>query len=262
MFLQTEKLTKTQKKETIDRLFSSSTPSLDFYLMMTLSTIIIAMGLMLNNVAVIIGGMLIAPMLFPILSLSMGVVTGYPKLIQRGGVVIIQSILIIAVMSLLISLLFIEKELNPEIISRSVPSFAFLIIAFASGAAVAYAVTKPNISEVLPGVAITVSLVPPLASAGISLAFLKLQMALGAIQLFALNLVGIVFAAMIVFALMNFYEAKEQIHKKIKAEEKKRDEINEKKEFENIKEIETTLKEATKALKKKLDHHNGNGKKK
>ncbi len=250
MLLKAEKLTKTQKKETINRLFEDSSPSLSFYLMLVLSSIIVSIGLILANIAIIIGGMLIAPILFPMLSLSMGITVGYPKLMRRAAIVIFQSIITVIVLSLAISLLFIEKELNPEIITRTIPNLAYFIIAIASGAAVAYAVARPNVSDVLPGVAISVALIPPLAASGISIAFLEFDMAVGAIGLFGINFIGIIFAAIFVFAIMNFYEAREQAQKKIKAEEKEIKEAQEEKELESLKEIKKNIQEAAKFIKK------------
>ncbi|MBD3270125.1 TIGR00341 family protein [Candidatus Peregrinibacteria bacterium] len=249
MILKPEKISKTQKKETVNKLFEYSTPTWDFFLMMALSSIIITIGLLQSNVPVIIGGMLIAPMLYPILSLAMGIVVGYPKLMRRSALVILQSIFAITIISFVVALLFLEKDLNTEITSRTLPNLAFFIIAICSGGAVGYSIAKPNINEVLPGVAITVSLVPPLSVSGIGLAFLKMDFAIGAIGLFFLNLAGIVFAAIFVFAVMNFYETKEQVKKKIRAEEKEIEEVNLEKQQESIKNIEKTLKEATKILK-------------
>lgn len=255
MIIFPENLSKKTKKETINRVFEFSAPSLDFYLMLILSGIIVSLGLIFNNIPVVIGGMLIAPMLFPILSLAMGIVVGYPKLMKRGAIVVFNSIIIVSVIALIISLIVIDKNINGEILSRTTPNLGYFIIALVSGGAVAYSFARPNLSEVLPGVAITVSLVPPLAAIGISISILNASMIIGALSLFFLNLLGIIFAAIFVFATMNFYEAKEEIVKKIKAEEKIIEKAAKEKEEEvtqdTLEELQKNLKEATKLLKDK-----------
>lgn len=219
MILKSKRLTKKQKEDAVHKLFEDSTPNYDFYLMLVLSGMIITFGLLLSNVAVVIGGMLVAPILSPILSMSMGIIMSDIKLIRRSGQVIIQSVLLVIAISLVSSLLTVNRELNVEIISRAYPNLYYLLIAIFSGVAVAYAIVKPQMSETLPGVAITVALIPPLAAIGVALSFLDWNIAIGALGLFALNLVGIIFAAMVVFALLNFYEVKKSIKDKIKAEE-------------------------------------------
>jgi len=254
MILKCSKMTKTQKTQIVEKLFHESTPNYDFFLMLLLSSIIVALGLLSNNLAVVIGGMLVAPILSPILSFSMGIVVGDHKLMKRAGLVIIQSMLIISFISFIVSLLTLGREMNIEILSRGNPSLIYFLIAVFSGAAVAYALVRPCVSEVLPGVAISVSLIPPLAVLGIAISFLEWEMVIGALGLFLLNLMGIVFAALIVFAIFKFYEVKEAIEKKIKAEEKIIKDEQKEKDKEHIEEIAKTVKEATEILKeKKID---------
>ncbi|MFC1613339.1 TIGR00341 family protein [Patescibacteria group bacterium] len=251
MILKCAKLTKIQKAQIVEKLFHESTLDYDFLLMLILSSIIVALGLLSNNLAVVIGGMLVAPILSPILSFSMGIVVGDHKLMKRAGVVIIQSILMIAFVSFIVSLLTLGRSMNTEILSRGYPSLIYFLIAVFSGAAVAYALVRPCVSEVLPGVAISVSLIPPLAVLGIGISFLEWNIVIGALGLFLLNLMGIIFAALIVFAIFRFYEVKDAIEKKIKAEEKMLKEEKKEKDKEHIEEIAKTVKEATEILKEK-----------
>lgn len=251
MLLKPTKLTKVQKRETVNKLLEESTPTYDFFLMLVLASIIVTIGLLLSNAAVIIGGMLVAPILFPILSLSMGIVVGDIKLIKRAGAVIIQSVVVATLISLFISLLFIRKEITPELISRIYPNLAYFLIAFVSGGAAAYALARPSLSAILPGVAVSVSLIPPLAAVGVSITFLSWEMTVGTAGLFFLNLIGIVFAGLIVFAVLKFYEVKEVIEKKIKAEEAVIKEEQKEKEKEKIEELEKRVREAEEILKEK-----------
>ncbi|MBT4277755.1 TIGR00341 family protein [Candidatus Falkowbacteria bacterium] len=249
MLIQPEKVTKIQKRHTFEALFRDSTPSYDFFLMLILSAILVAIGLLINNAVVVIGGMLVAPILSPILSFSMGMVVGDVKLMKRSGEVILQSILIVVVVSLVISFLTINRELTPEIFSRAHPSLAYFLIALFSGLAASYSLVRPNLSEKLSGVAISVALIPPLASLGIAFSFFDVRVIVGSLGLFALNLVGIILAALVVFAIFKFYEVKESIEKKIKAEERIIKEEEKEKTQEKIEEIEKQVKEATEFLK-------------
>jgi len=251
MILKPVKLTKAQKTQTVEKLFHESTPNCDFFLMLILSTIIVTLGLLMNNIAIVIGGMLVAPILSPILSLSMGVVVGNQKLMKRSGLVILQSMSLIVLISLIMSFLAIHKEITPEIVARAYPSLAYFLIGLFSGGAVAFAMVRPSLSETLPGVAISVSLIPPLSALGIAISFFEWNMAIGALGLFLLNFIGIVFAALFVFAILRFYEVKEAIDKNIRAEERVMLEEKREKDKEKIEEIEKTVKEATEFLKEK-----------
>jgi len=251
MILKSEKLTKIQKAETVNKLFYGSTPSYDFFLMLVLASVIVALGLLMNNIPVVIGGMLVAPILSPILSFSMGIVVGNHKLMKRSALVILQSVFIIILISFIISFLSLDRQLTPEILSRSYPSVAYFLIAVFSGAAVAYALVRPKISEALPGVAITVSLIPPLAVFGIALSFFEWKIAIGSLGIFFLNLIGIIFASLVVFAILRFYEVKETIEKKIKAEEQTIEKEKKEREEEKIEEIEKRVIEAAEILKER-----------
>ncbi len=248
MFLKFEKLAKTQKKDCVNQLFNESCLDFDFFLMLILSASIIAIGLLINSVAVIIGGMLITPILSPMLIFAMGIVVGDAKLMKRSLLIVLWSILLVVFISFTMALLATDKEITSELLSRAHPSLAYFLIAMLSGLAVSYALVVPSTSEVLPGVSISVALMPPLATVGIALAFFNWNMAVGALSLFFLNLIGIIFASIIVFSLMNFHEVKDEIEKKIRAEEKEINKEKKEKAVGDFKKLEATVKEATKVL--------------
>lgn len=97
-----------------------------------------------------------------------------------------------------------EVTRNSQILSRTSPTLIDLIIALASGAAGTFATSREDVSDALPGVAIAVSLVPPLAVVGICLSARAFTMALGAFVLFLTNLLAIVVAALALFAVMGY----------------------------------------------------------
>ncbi len=214
-------LAERDKTKAIDRLITESTPRQEFFLMILLSILMATFGLLIENSAVIIGSMLIAPMLYPILGVSLGVVMSDGRLISRSFYTIFKSTIISVLGAILITWFFgLDIELGKEFISRTEPSIIYGTIAFISGLAASFALVKPDLSETLPGIAISVSLIPPLAATGIGIAKLDWAVASGAIIMFLLNMAGIVFASMIVFSLMNLY-VKRNIVKKIITREKK-----------------------------------------
>ncbi len=251
MFIKPEKVTKIQKRNTFDKLFQDSTPTYDFYLMLILSAVIVASGLLVDNAVVVIGGMLVAPLLSPILSFAMGMVVGDIKLMKRSSEVIFQSMIVVILISIIASFFMLDKNLTQEILDRTKPSLAFFLIALFSGVAGAYSLVRPNLSEKLSGVAISVSLIPPLATVGIGFSFLDGKIIAGSLELFLLNLLGIILAAIIVFAFFRFYEVKDVIEKKIKAEERVIEAEEKQKTKEKIEILEKQVKEATKILKEK-----------
>ncbi len=251
MLIKPDKVTKKRKRETFEKLFKDSAPSYDFFLMLVLSAILVSIGLLINNSIVIIGGMLVAPILFSVLSFSMGIVVGDIKLMKRSGEIILQSLLIVVVVSLVISFLTIDKKLTLEIFSYAQPSLAYFLIAFFSGLAAAYSLVRPNLSEKFSGVAISVSLIPPLSALGIAFSFLDFKVIAGSFELFFLNLIGVIFASLIVFSVFKFFEVKDSIEKEIKAEEKIFQEEEKEKKKEKIEELTKQVKEAAKILKEK-----------
>ncbi len=253
MIIQSAPLTKAQKEEAAEKIFDHSTPSVDFYLMLALSAIIVTLGLLINSPAVVIGGMLIAPILSPILSFALGIVIGDKRLIRRSGIVVIFSSLAVVGISFFIALLTIQKEIASEIASRTAPSMAYLLIAIVSGGAVAYALIKPKLSEILPGIAISVALIPPLATIGIALSFFEGKMSVGAFELFLVNLVGIILAASAVFSFMKLYEVRGVVEKKIQVEEKAVQKEQEEKNKEHLEAMEKTVAEVQELLNEQKD---------
>ncbi len=203
-------LTEEDKNEAIKRLIEESTPRDDFFLLSVLSVLMAVFGLLIDSVAVIIGSMLIAPLLSPILGVSLGVVMADPKLIFRSLLTIGKAVVWTVPAAAIATLLFssqagLDAGLNAEIISRTEPSVVAIAIAIVAGAAASFAMIKPHLNASLPGVAISVAIIPPLAVTGIGLARLDWAMMTDSFILFVVNGIAIIFASMIIFSLMNLY---------------------------------------------------------
>lgn len=200
-------LSEKNKSDAVENLIENSTPSKDFFLMVILSILMATFGLLLDSAAVIIGSMLIAPMLYPVLSLALGITISNPKLISRSFYTIIKSLAFGISGAALIALFFSGEDygMTDEILARTEPSLAYAGIAVIAGLAASFAVVKPKISEVLPGIAISVALIPPLAVTGIGIASFDWEIISSSFILLVINIAGIVFSSMIVFSMMNLY---------------------------------------------------------
>lgn len=221
-------LSEKDKTRAIEWLIGGSTPRQDFFVMIVLSVLMATFGLLINNSAVIIGSMLIAPMLYPILSLSLGIIMSDTQLIARSFSTTLKSTGLGIGAAFLAALFFHKGELTSEIILRIQPSLPHIAIAIVAGFAGSFAFVKPQLSETLPGIAISVALIPPLAVVGIGLAQFNWTIISQSMILFVVNIIGIVFASMITFSMMDFYmkrqEAKETaIKEDLKIEKEKKE---------------------------------------
>ena len=191
--------------------------------MMVLSILTASFGLLTNSSAVIIGSMLIAPLLYPVLSLSLGVIMSDFSLISRSFWTLAKSLALGVTASFLASLALSTQftGITSEIAARAEPSLISMIVAIIAGFAASFALVKPQLNETLPGIAISVSLIPPIAVIGIGIAEFDWNLISGSFLLFAVNTIGIVFASMTTFSLMNFYSQKHEASREIKKEERK-----------------------------------------
>ncbi len=205
-----QKLTSTRKTELLDYLKESSSPGVDFFVLIVLSCTIATLGLVSDSAAVIIGAMLVAPLMTPILGLSMASINGHSRLFRRSLAALTEGAGLAVLLSLILTLIAyrlpfgIQARIPDEVMARTSPSPIDLGIALAGGAAAAYALAHPRLTAALPGVAIATALMPPLCTVGIGIAFLNPAIFLGALLLFVTNLVTIAFAGIVTFAAMGF----------------------------------------------------------
>ncbi|MBU1557927.1 DUF389 domain-containing protein [Patescibacteria group bacterium] len=217
-------LEESDKVNAVERLISHSTPSQDFFFMMALSVLTAVLGILLESVAIVIGSMLIAPLLSPILSLSLGVTTADSDLMNRSLLTIVKSLFVGVSVSAVATLLFAGGKLPETLIISSEPSLLYVAVAIVAGFAASFALVKPKLNETLPGVAIAVALVPPISLIGIGIAQWSWITITEAFLLFGLNALGIIFAGMVTFSLMNFYTKKKVVENVIVKEDKKLEE--------------------------------------
>ena len=216
-------ITRTEQYKTIDELFKRSQSNTVYYTLLVLSIIIIASGLLVNNASIVIGGMLVTPVLTPILVIALGLVVGEVGAIKSVAVLMGRSFALIVVVSAILALLFGVSKSSQILENTFRAAVIYFVMAAASGAAATFAWIRKEIAEVLPGIAIAVSLVPPLSLVGIWLSVLDLATARFYFLVFFSNLVGIILGSFIVFSLLKFYKAEGKVLAKGKEIEKEQE---------------------------------------
>jgi len=192
-----------------------SIPAFSFFFILAISAVIATLGLLASSAAVVIGAMIIAPLMSPIIAVSYGLVARRLPLTSRSLFTVLAGTLLTIGVAFLITEAIGWKLAGPEVIARMKPSLLDLGVALAAGAAAAYAYTRPGVSSALAGIAIAVALVPPLCTVGITLAMgeemsVEIGLALdnytpkGPFLLYLTNFLGIVFAGGLVFFLQYY----------------------------------------------------------
>lgn len=169
--------------------------------MLGLSVVIAVMGLSTDSATLVIGAMLIAPLMTPILGLSAAITLTLGRHASRAAITVLLASAGAIGLAWGVSLLLpvSERTLTHEVLVRTSPDIRDLVIAFAAGAAGAYATVKEDISAALPGVAVAVALLPPLSAVGYALASSRPELAGGALLLFTANLFAVLLAGIGVF---------------------------------------------------------------
>lgn len=228
---------------TVQELIDHSRPSFSYYVLLIVSTVIITAGLLLNNSAIVIGGMLVTPLLTPTLVIALGISVGDIHLITRVLKFVGISFLYVLISGLILTVIFGSPD-ELVLISDSLrTSILYFVVAVSAGIAATLAWIDKETSEVLPGIAIAVSLVPPLAMIGIGFGSLQLDIAASFFTIFILNVFGIIMGSLTVFSLSKFNNVgevikdkneeiivEEHLHKLEKEEEKKEHQPEQKKQ--------------------------------
>ena len=175
-----------------------------FTVMLTLSVVVAVMGLSAGSAAVVIGAMLLAPLMTPVLAAAATIAMSLFGRSVAALLRVLFATLWCVATAYLISWILPDGPLSAEIEARTRPDIRDLVVALAAGAAGAYATVRRDASAALPGVAVAVALVPPLATVGITLEAEKYDMAMGAVLLYITNLAAIVFAGVMVFIATGF----------------------------------------------------------
>ncbi len=175
-----------------------------FVLMMVLSVIVAVMGLSADSAALVIGAMLLAPLMQPVLGTAAALTMAMMGQLRRSLVVLLLASVGSILLATVVAAMLGNGSLSGEVLARTSPDARDLVVALAAGAAGAYAISRPDLSSSLPGVAIAVALVPPLGVVGMTLEAGRFDLARGALLLYVTNLIAIVASGVLVFLLTGF----------------------------------------------------------
>ena len=207
------------RTELYEARIASSKPSLGFFILLISSAVIATLGLISNSTAVVIGAMIVAPLMDPILSLAFGLAVSDGRLIRRSAVTVGFGVLAVVGTASLLSVGLGISHVQSEITGRTSPNLIDLGIAIAAAVAGSFSMTRKQLSNSIAGVAIAVALVPPLCVSGIGItlgsemvavfgrgtvAGLANQIAEGSFLLFLANLIGITVTSLVVFLVQRY----------------------------------------------------------
>ena len=183
---------------------------LGYWSVLVLSGAIAALGLAMNSSAVVIGAMLVAPLLAPVMGLSLALAVGDWRLAFQTAATVAGSTFAVIATGALVTAVLPFHSITLEISARTRPSTLDLAVAVFSGvvAALVTVMRRSRLSAAIPGVAIAVALIPPLAVAGYGVgAGWNWRLIHGSLLLYGANLAGIVLSGMAVFLTVGMQRA-------------------------------------------------------
>jgi uncharacterized hydrophobic protein (TIGR00271 family) len=178
--------------------------STKFWLLLVLSGVISSAGIVGDSTATVIGAMIVAPLMTPILGIVLAVVLTDGRNLVRSVLLVVGGALTVVGIAWLLGHFIpypIVAQTNSQVAVRVTPRLVDLVAALATGAVGAVALARSDISDTLPGVAIAISLVPPLAVVGLTLESGAPRQALGALLLFLSNVAAMLAVGVVVMAI-------------------------------------------------------------
>ena len=190
--------------ELFTKLRESSRITKAYLILLIISVLMATTGLFQNSAPTIIGAMILAPLMAPIITFSMGAIRFDDNLLLQSSKSIVFSIILSLILSAFFSIIFPFSHITQQMAIRTHPTLLDLGVAILAGIAAAYGYANSKVGESLAGVAIAVALVPPLCVSGIGIGWGNLDIFYNAFLLFLANMVGIIMASGIMFYLMGY----------------------------------------------------------
>lgn len=181
-----------------------------FWVLLVLASVIAAAGVVADSTATVIGAMIVAPLMVPILGTALAVVTGDRANLFRSATLVVAGAAVAVAVGYLLGLLSVidvAAATNTQVSARVAPRLIDLVAALATGTVGAFALCRPDVSDTMPGVAIAISLVPPLTVVGLTLESGATDEASGAALLFLVNVAAILVTACIVLFAFGAHHA-------------------------------------------------------
>lgn len=184
-----------------------------FWILLILAATIATAGILTNSTATVIGAMIVAPLGTPIMGMGLAVVIGDARRLWRSAALVLSGATAVILLGAFLAWILPEMQplaANGQVTGRTSPGLIDLLAAVATGFAGSYGLARKDVSDVMPGVAIAISLVPPLAVVGITAAAGDWGSAWGAFLLFASNVVAMIVAGTILLTLYGYHREAQQ----------------------------------------------------
>jgi len=184
-----------------------------FWVLLALSATIAAGGVVGDATPAVIGAMIVAPLATPIYGVALATVMGSSRHLRAALLLLVSGIAVNIAIGFMVGLITSQAmpiDANPQIVGRTAPRVLDLMVATATGIAGSFALIRRDVSNILAGVAIAISLVPVLAVVGITLGAGRLDLAWGALLLFLTNVAAILVAGTITFGAAGYARAAAQ----------------------------------------------------
>lgn len=193
-----------ERQEAIEKLVAGTTLRQGYYLLLTLAVVIVTLGLLVENGPIVIGGMVIAPVLTPILLLAVSAVSRSLRGARHALTVLALSVGLTLMLASGFTWILSHATPIPTLVPSPIHPFVYILIALSSGTVASLGWVKKEFSATIAGIAISVSLLPPLCTAGIGFALGQITAMESALAVFATNVVGILGAAIVTFVFLGF----------------------------------------------------------
>jgi uncharacterized hydrophobic protein (TIGR00271 family) len=180
-----------------------------FWVLLVLASMIAAGGVVSDSTPAVIGAMIVAPLATPIYGVALATVTGSRRNLLASLWLLVAGVAVNILIGFLVGLITVSRmpvDVNPQIIGRTAPTLLDLAVATTVGVAGSFALVRRDVSNILAGVAIAISLVPVLAVVGITLGSGRLDLAWGAFILFLANAAAIIVAGVVVFTAAGYQQ--------------------------------------------------------
>ena len=181
-----------------------SQPTATYYVLLSISELIAGFALIIGSDATLIGANVVAPLMTPIIGISLGLMRGDLRLLRTALLAEFGGALIAVVLTYLLGLMPFWGDPTPSLLAQTKPTMIDLLVAALAGFAGVLAMIDERVSPALPGVAIATALNPPVAAIGLCLAFGAYQGAWGAFLLFFANVLAILAVAAVLFLIAGF----------------------------------------------------------
>lgn len=185
----------------IQELLGNATHSRDFYILLIGAVLLVIGGIFADGIPVLIASMIVAPLAYPILALGLAIAVGDMHLLLRTPFFFLLVCAISLSLAILATILFSEIRVKDVYISFTTNHYLAFMVAIVAGGIAAYGTLRPKVAAAITGVAIAVSLIPPLVTTGIGIASLDADLTGNASAIFELNVLGILVASTAVFSM-------------------------------------------------------------